>query len=231
MCYTMRKSAGLDAIDGVHALSPLPAGINAIVAIMTYGGYNQEDSVLFNQSAIDRGFFRSMFYRSFYSKEERDRTDNKSMNQRFENPAALKGGQRAVGLRQGTYAKLDEDGLARVGEAVGPNDVLIGKTKPAISVLAESSRADLEKKKDESTCMRPTEAGVVDRVMLSTDRDGNRCAKVRIRNIRILQVEDKFASRHGRRNDWHGLQAGGHAVHAGWHCADIIVNPHAFQAA
>ncbi len=41
----------------------LPAGHNAIVAIACYSGYNQEDSVMMNQSSIDRGFFRSMFFR------------------------------------------------------------------------------------------------------------------------------------------------------------------------
>jgi DNA-directed RNA polymerase II subunit RPB2 len=41
----------------------LPAGINAIVAIACYSGYNQEDSLMMNQSSIDRGFFRSIFYR------------------------------------------------------------------------------------------------------------------------------------------------------------------------
>ena len=33
----------------------LPAGQNIIVGIMTYGGYNQEDSLILNQSSIDRG--------------------------------------------------------------------------------------------------------------------------------------------------------------------------------
>jgi len=36
----------------------LPAGINAIVAIASYTGYNQEDSIILNQSAVDRGLFR-----------------------------------------------------------------------------------------------------------------------------------------------------------------------------
>lgn len=43
----------------------LPAGINTIVAIACYSGYNQEDSLMMNQSSIDRGFFRSMFYRAY----------------------------------------------------------------------------------------------------------------------------------------------------------------------
>merc|ERR1711970_838568 len=38
----------------------LPAGINSIVAIATYTGYNQEDSVILNSSAVDRGFMRSV---------------------------------------------------------------------------------------------------------------------------------------------------------------------------
>ena len=41
----------------------LPAGINAVVAISCYSGYNQEDSLMMSGSSIDRGFFRSIFYR------------------------------------------------------------------------------------------------------------------------------------------------------------------------
>lgn len=40
------------------------AGINSIVAIASYTGYNQEDSVIMNRSAVDRGFFRSAIYKS-----------------------------------------------------------------------------------------------------------------------------------------------------------------------
>jgi len=40
-------------------------GINAVVAIACYSGYNQEDSLMMNQSSIDRGFYRSIFYRAY----------------------------------------------------------------------------------------------------------------------------------------------------------------------
>ena len=62
----------------------LPAGINATVGILCYSGYNQEDSVIMNQSAIDRGFFRSIFYRSYRDEERKALTGDDT--ERFEKP-------------------------------------------------------------------------------------------------------------------------------------------------
>ena len=53
----------------------LPAGQNTIVAIACYSGYNQEDSLMMNQSSIDRGFFRSMFFRSYRARHHPTPTD------------------------------------------------------------------------------------------------------------------------------------------------------------
>lgn len=58
------------AMDYLH-FKELPAGNNAIVAIACYTGYNQEDSVIMNQSAIDRGLFRSASYRTYISQEKK----------------------------------------------------------------------------------------------------------------------------------------------------------------
>ncbi|KAK9112017.1 hypothetical protein Scep_019536 [Stephania cephalantha] len=58
------------AMEHLH-FRQLPAGINAIVAITCYSGYNQEDSVIMNQSSIDRGFFRSLFFRSYRDEEKK----------------------------------------------------------------------------------------------------------------------------------------------------------------
>ena len=52
----------------------LPAGINSIVAIASYTGYNQEDSVIINEYAVDRGFFRSEFYRTYRDQENKHST-------------------------------------------------------------------------------------------------------------------------------------------------------------
>jgi DNA-directed RNA polymerase II subunit RPB2 len=57
------------SMDYLH-FKELPAGINAIVAISIYTGYNQEDSVIMNQSSIERGLFRSAFFRSYNAQEK-----------------------------------------------------------------------------------------------------------------------------------------------------------------
>ena len=52
----------------IYYYRELPSGVNCIVAIACYTGYNQEDSLIVNQSSIDRGLFRSHFFRC-YNKE------------------------------------------------------------------------------------------------------------------------------------------------------------------
>jgi DNA-directed RNA polymerase II subunit RPB2 len=46
-----------------YGAQAMPSGQNIVVAIMTYTGYNQEDSLIMNLSSIDRGFMRSMYYK------------------------------------------------------------------------------------------------------------------------------------------------------------------------
>ena len=47
----------------------LPTGINAIVAIASYSGYNQDDSVIINKSSLERGLFRSAYFKTYDGKE------------------------------------------------------------------------------------------------------------------------------------------------------------------
>ena len=70
LSYPQKPLVTTRAMEHLH-FRELPAGINAIVAIACYSGYNQEDSMMMNQSSIDRGFFRSAFYRCYRAEEKR----------------------------------------------------------------------------------------------------------------------------------------------------------------
>lgn len=169
----------------------LPAGINAIVAIMTYGGYNQEDSVLINKGAIDRGLFRSSFFRT-YVDQEKEIVRVGGLMEKFEIPDRTE----TKGIQHGNYGKLAKDGLIEPGSRVIENDVIIGKTTPLATNKHEINRnkhGSNFKKRDVSTSMRPNEIGVVDRVLLTSNSDGFKCTKVKIRSIRIPEIGDKVA--------------------------------------
>ena len=44
-------------------INKLPYGMNAIVAVASYSGYNQEDSIIVNKTSLDRGLFRTMIFK------------------------------------------------------------------------------------------------------------------------------------------------------------------------
>ena len=61
------------AMDVLH-FDHLPSGQNACVAVSSFLGYNQEDSLILNNSSVDRGLFRSMFYRMYMAEEKKGST-------------------------------------------------------------------------------------------------------------------------------------------------------------
>lgn len=212
----------------------LPSGINACVAIACYSGYNQEDSVIMSQSGIDRGLFRSAYFRSFRDEEKRHLA---GVQERFEVP--LK--HECVGRKPGAYDKLDEDGLVCEGTRIAGNDILVGKVAPletqafpdrdSQAAPSMAKLAGAKTKKDLSQGAKSTESGVVDKVLLATNEEGARFVTVRLRSIRRPQIGDKFSSRHGqkgtigityRQEDMPFTSEG--------IIPDIIVNPHAIPS-
>jgi len=85
--YPQKPLVTTRSMDYLH-FKELPAGTNAIVAIACYTGYNQEDSVIMNQSSIERGLFRSAFFRTYNSQEKKG--TNKEEQFEKPNPEVLK---------------------------------------------------------------------------------------------------------------------------------------------
>ena len=217
--YPQKPLVKTRSMEYLH-FSELPAGINAVVGIMTYTGYNQEDSVIMNRGAVDRGLFRSCFYRSYAAEEKQ----NNEMDAEFERPNP----DTCADMRASNYDKLDDDGLISPGMRVSGDDVIVGRT---IRLPEDSPLTNSYQKKDKSIFLRSSENGIVDRVMLTTNRDGYRFVKIRVRAVRIPQIGDKFASRHGQKGTC-GIQYGQEDMPftAEGLVPDIIVNPHAIPS-
>jgi len=195
----------------------MPAGMNAIVAILCHSGYNQEDSIIINQSALDRGLFRTSYFRSYGDIELQD--TGLGTSEGFYNPLRI---NEEVSLKAGyNYDKLDERGVVRENEYVTDKDIIIGKY-----AVNGDNIIDL------SSSPNVGNYGRIDKVFYTNyNSDDHKICKIRISNERIPTFGDKFASRHGqkgtvgivfRQEDMPFTKDG--------IVPDIIINPHAIPS-
>lgn len=182
----------MTAAEQILGTSAVPAGENCIVAIQCYTGFNQEDSVVVSQSAIERGLFRSLVYRTYKDEEKSNGADAEV----FENPAATPS---VGGVRHGGYEKLGPSGIVQLGERLEAGDAVFGKTIATADINAEAGQSRRTVKRCKSTFLRSDEPCVVDAVVTTTTRDGQNLTKVRTRAQRIPTIGDKVASRSGQK--------------------------------
>ncbi len=204
--------------------SKRPAGQNAVVALLTYTGYNIEDSVILNKAAVERGMFRTVFYRTYETEEQKYPGGE---GDKVEIPDQSVRGYRGPDV----YSHLDEDGIAPPEVYVSSNEVIIGKTAPPRFYTTLETERILRERRDASVAVRRGERGIVDRVIVTESSEGNKLVKIRLRELRIPELGDKFASRHGqkgvvgmllRHEDMPFTEDG--------IVPDIIVNPHALPS-
>lgn len=174
-----------------------------------------------NQSAIDRGYMRSVFFRTY--------NDRESQSEKIRKPDM----KNTQGLKHAPYFKLDKDGLVKPGAHVTGDDIIIGKiVKPKDQDFSDGNAVVVKKMfKDCSQALRHSEAGKIDTVMVTNEEDNYLFVKVKMRAIKIPQIGDKFASRHGqkgtcgmtyRQEDLPFTREG--------IVPDLIVNPHAIPS-
>ena len=185
--YPQKPLVNTETSKYVHS-SDLPSGQMPIVAIACYTGYNQEDSLIFNQSSIDRGLFRSSYYRTYTDEEKKNSATLE--DEKFCKPQKYypNGKVFTEKMSYGSYDKLDTNGFVKVDSYVDGNDIIIGK----VTMLKDAIEGD-PKARDLSTPLRANESGIVDKVYKNSNGDGYNFVKVRIRSDRIPEVGDKYS--------------------------------------
>ena len=170
-----------------------PNGTNVIVAIGCYCGFNTEDAIVVNASSIQRGLFLSLMFRTYEAEQKR-----------------YMGGQEDIigipepGVRgyagEDVYKHLPEDGVINPETKINSDDVIIGRVSP-LRFLGTMDQfiTGIENIRETSVRLRHGDKGIVDRVFLSETVDGTKLIKVAIRDLKIPEVGDKFASRHGQK--------------------------------
>ena len=208
-------------IMNIIKLNNIPSGQQVIVAIMSHTGYNQEDSILFNKGAIDRGLFLATIYHTekdedkklFGTEELRCKPDKtKTKNIKFAN-----------------YDKLNNQGIVPENSLIEDRDIIIGKVIPIKENKNDFTKT--VKYSDGSISYRTHEESYVDKNYIESNGDGYNFCKVRIRNFRKPVIGDKFSSRHGQKGTIGNIiPEENMPFTANGLKPDIIINPHAIPS-
>ena len=208
-------------IMNIIKLNNIPSGQQVIVAIMSHTGYNQEDSLLFNKGAIDRGLFLATIYHTekdedkklFGTEEMRCKPDKtKTKNIKFAN-----------------YDKLNNQGVVPENSLIEDRDIIIGKVIPIKENKNDFTKT--VKYNDGSISYRTHEESYIDKNYIESNGDGYNFCKVRIRNFRKPVIGDKFSSRHGQKGTIGNIiSEEDMPFTANGLKPDIIINPHAIPS-
>ena len=218
--YTMRPLVDTRIMNIIN-LNKIPSGSMVIVAIMCYSGYNQEDSILFNKDALDRGLFSATIYKT-------DKDEDKKI-QGDEEIRCKADRSKTKGMKFANYDKLNSNGVIPENTLVENRDIIIGKIVPIKENRNDHTK--IIKYKDQSKVYRTQEPTYIDKNYIHRNGDGYTFAKIRTRTYRVPQIGDKFSSRHGQKGTI-GLVIPGEDMPTTKNglVPDIIINPHAIPS-
>ncbi|KAF3430143.1 hypothetical protein E2986_02492 [Frieseomelitta varia] len=218
----MVKSRTIELIN----FDKLPAGQNAIVAVMSYSGYDIEDALILNKASIDRGYGRCLVYRNAkctlkrYANQTYDRIMGPLLDSVTKKPVPK-------------HDVIDSDGIAAPGEMLENRKVMVNKSSPAANigpVNAGNVQTQTEYKDVPVVYKGPVPA-YVEKVMISSNAEDAFLIKLLLRQTRRPEIGDKFSSRHGQKGvtglivEQEDMPFNDHGI-----CPDMIMNPHGFPS-
>nr|QBH67447.1 DNA-directed RNA polymerase subunit beta [Ustilago esculenta] len=210
----------------------LPAGQNAMVAVMSFSGYDIEDALLLNKASLDRGFGRSQTMKKSstvirkYPNGTHDRLADAPVDE-------------GTGKRPKRYDILEADGIAGVGERVEQGDIYVNKQTPvnandnssAAIMIGASNAAASVAYKSAPLSYKPPVSGYIDQVLITDTDSDQTLIKALIRQTRRPELGDKFSSRHGQKGvcglivQQEDMPFSDQGINP-----DIIMNPHGFPS-
>ncbi|SYW75290.1 probable DNA-directed RNA polymerase III, 130 KD subunit [Ustilago bromivora] len=231
MVYPQQPMVKTRTID-IIGYDKLPAGQNAMVAVMSFSGYDIEDALLLNKASLDRGFGRCQTMKKSstilrkYPNGTHDRLADAPVDE-------------STGKRQKRYDILEADGIAGVGERVEQGDVFVNKQTPvnandnssAAIMIGASNAAASVAYKSAPMSYKPPVSGYVDQVLITDTDSDQTLIKALIRQTRRPELGDKFSSRHGQKGvcglivNQEDMPFSDQGINP-----DIIMNPHGFPS-
>ncbi len=231
------------ALAEMMGFGEMGAGINAIVAIATLDGFNQEDSVVLNRSAIERGVLTANTWRCHTDETKREAPHRLSriglppINKRRKDwNYSLLGEDGIVRKRipkSSERVTYDEDGTKHTHiemynqqVQVQKGDVIIGK----FLTVTDKGRT-VEDITDCSVAVKKGEEGFIERIYESVTSTGYKIVQVTIRTPKIPEIGDKVAARSAQKGVI-GMVYGQEDMPftKDGVIPDIIINPHAIPS-
>lgn len=234
LSYPQRPVVKTKPIELIH-FDEMPAGANAMVAVMSYSGFDIEDATVMNKASLDRGYGRCFVYRNqkcvlrSYSKFNniKDRIMGPLVSSEPPYQPITK------------HACLDMDGIAAPGEILTNRTVMVNKSSPVMANMddtslpnpAAKSALDSATYKECPVTYRGIEDVMVEKVMITSNNEESFLIKLLLRQMRRPEVGDKFSSRHGQKGviglivPQEDLPFTVDGI-----CPDMIMNPHGFPS-
>ena len=216
----------------------MPNGANVIVAIQTFSGFNQEDSIMINKTSVDRGLFHVTAYKTLTAVEKTLNATEKIM---FANPTLMRDSGKVIqNIKHADYTLLNNDGIIKEESYIprGQDAVILGMVHVRDNVKEVQRGVLIEKQveqeyRDISLKTDVHYYGKIDRVFLGHQIPGNpnRICKVRFRKIRKPEFGDKHSSSHGQKGvvgmiiSQENMPFTKDGI-----VPDLIINPHAFPS-
>ena len=192
-----------------YNMDEYPNGTNAVVAVISYTGYDMEDGMIINKSSYERGFAHGSLYK-IHDIDLKPKSRLEKQAQSFVTNTNE--------FDQLYTDKLESDGLPKVGSKIVKGD-------PLYCTLESNGSFHIHNYKI-------NEDAYVDQVrVLENEEQGITKASIKLRYNRNPVIGDKFSSRHGQKGTLSRLwpQIDMPFTESGM-TPDVIINPNAFPS-